>query len=71
MVLVSKPSAELLREHGVQVTAQRLAIMRVVAELPHATADELGDVVRSQLGAISRQAVYDSLSVLVDKNLIR
>ena len=71
MVLVSKPSAELLRKHGVQVTAQRLAIMRVVAELPHATADELGDVVRSQLGAISRQAVYDSLSVLVDKNLIR
>ena len=54
-----------------QVTAQRLAIMRVVAEHPHATADELGDVVRSQLGAISRQAVYDSLGVLVDKNLIR
>ncbi len=71
MVLVLKPTAELLREHGVQVTAQRLAIMRVVAEHPHATADELGDIVRSQLGAISRQAVYDSLGVLVDKNLIR
>jgi Fe2+ or Zn2+ uptake regulation protein len=62
---------ELLRQRGVQVTAQRLAIMRVVAEHPHATADELGDEVRSQLGAISRQAVYDSLGVLVDKNLIR
>ena len=71
ILLVFKPAAELLREHGVQVTAQRLAIMRVVAEHPHATADELGDVVRSQLGAISRQAVYDSLSVLVDKDLIR
>ena len=71
ILLVFKPAAELLRKHGVQVTAQRLAIMRVVAEHPHATADELGDVVRSQLGAISRQAVYDSLSVLVDKNLIR
>ena len=71
ILLVFKPAAELLREHGVQVTAQRLAIMRVVAEHPHATADELGDVVRSQLGAISRQAVYDSLGVLVDKNLIR
>jgi Fur family transcriptional regulator, stress-responsive regulator len=69
--LVSEPAVELLREHGVQVTAQRLAIMRVVAEHPHATADELGDVVRSELGAISRQAVYDSLGVLVDKNLIR
>jgi Fur family ferric uptake transcriptional regulator len=63
--------AELLRQHGVQVTAQRLALMRVVAERPHATADELGDEVRAQLGAISRQAVYDSLGVLVDKQLIR
>ena len=69
--LVLQPAVELLREHGVQVTAQRLAIMRVVTEHPHATADELGDVVRSQLGAISRQAVYDTLGVLVDKNLIR
>ena len=68
---VSKAAIELLRQHGVQVTAQRLAIMRVVAEHPHATADELGDEVRSQLGAISRQAVYDSLGVLIDKNLIR
>jgi Fur family ferric uptake transcriptional regulator len=68
---VLKPAVELLREHGVQVTAQRLAIMRVVAEHPHATADEVGDIVRSQLGAISRQAVYDSLGVLADKNLIR
>jgi Fe2+ or Zn2+ uptake regulation protein len=55
----------------VQVTAQRLAIMRVVAEYPHATADQLGDEVRSQLGSISRQSVYDSLGMLVDKNLVR
>lgn len=61
----------LLRQHGVQVTAQRLAIMRVVAGHPHATADQLGDEVRSQLGAISRQSVYDSLGMLVDKNLVR
>jgi Fur family transcriptional regulator, stress-responsive regulator len=71
MRLVPEPAVELLRNHGVQVTAQRLAIMRVLAEFPHAAADELGDVVRAQLGAISRQAVYDSLGVLVDKNLIR
>ena len=68
---MSDPIQELLRENGVQVTAQRLALMRTVAEKPHATADELGDEVRSQLGAISRQAVYDSLGVLVDKHLIR
>jgi Fe2+ or Zn2+ uptake regulation protein len=68
---VPEPAIELLRQHGVQVTAQRLAIMRVVAEHPHATADQLGDEVRSQLGAISRQSVYDSLGMLVDKNLVR
>ena len=68
---VSDPIQELLRENGVQVTAQRLALMRVVAEKPHATADELGDEVRSILGAISRQAVYDALGVLVDKHLVR
>jgi len=68
---VSDSAAALLREHGVQVTAQRLAIMRFVAEHPHSTADELGDEVRSHLGAISRQAVYDSLGMLVDKQLIR
>jgi len=61
----------LLREHGVQVTAQRLAIMRSVAMHPHTTADELADDVRSVIGSISRQAVYDTLGVLVDKRLIR
>lgn len=62
---------QLLRTHGVQVTAQRLAIMRAVSSRPHATADELTDDVRSVIGSISRQAVYDTLGVLVDKNLVR
>ncbi len=60
-----------LRDHGVQVTAQRLAIMRAVAARPHATADDLADDVRTLIGSISRQAVYDSLGVLVDKGLVR
>ncbi len=60
-----------LRDHGVQVTAQRLAIMRAVAARPHATADDLADDVRTLIGSISRQAVYDSLGVLVDKDLVR
>lgn len=62
---------QLLRDRGVQVTAQRLAIMRAVSTLPHATADEVCDEVRSVIGAISRQAVYDSLGVLAEKDLIR
>jgi Fur family ferric uptake transcriptional regulator len=62
---------QLLREHGLQVTAQRLAILRAVSCRPHATADELSGDVRAVIGSISRQAVYDTLSVLVEKNLIR
>lgn len=62
---------QLLRQHGVQVTAQRLAIMRALSERPHATADDLADDVRAVIGTISRQAVYDTLGVLVDKHLIR
>jgi len=62
---------QLLREHGLQVTAQRLAILRSVSSHPHATADEIAEDVRSVIGSISRQAVYDTLGVLSDKNLIR
>lgn len=62
---------QLLRQHGVQVTTQRLAILRAVSLRPHATADQVTDDVRANLGSISRQAVYDSLGILADKNLIR
>ena len=60
-----------LREAGVQVTAQRLAIAEAVAARPHATTEELTDDVRGRIGSISRQAVYDTLGVFVEKNLIR
>lgn len=63
--------SQLLRQHGVQVTAQRLAILRAVSASPHTTADEVCDHVRGVIGSISRQAVYDTLSVLVEKNLLR
>jgi Fur family ferric uptake transcriptional regulator len=62
---------QVLRSHGVHVTAQRLAIMRVVAAHGHATADAIADEVRLAIGTISRQAVYDSLGVLVHKQLLR
>ena len=64
-------AADLLRQNGLQVTAQRLAVLRAVAERPHGTADDVAEVVRSEIGAISRQGVYDALAVLVDKGLLR
>jgi Fur family transcriptional regulator, stress-responsive regulator len=61
----------LLRRHGMQVTAQRLAVLRAVSDQPHSTADDIGNVVRAEIGAISRQAVYDALAVLTDRGLLR
>ena len=61
----------LLRQHGVMVTAQRLAVLRAVSDRPHSTTDELDTVVRAEIGAISRQAVYDALGTLTDKGILR
>lgn len=63
--------ADLLRSSGVHVTAQRLAVIRAVRTRPHATADAIAETVRSELGTISRQAVYDALAMLAEKGIIR
>jgi len=61
----------LLRRHGLQVTAQRLAVLRAVATRPHGTADEVCQVVRDAIGSVSRQAVYDALTVFTERELLR
>jgi Fur family ferric uptake transcriptional regulator len=61
----------LLRNHGVQITAQRLAVLRALSNHPHSTADEVGEHVRAEIGTISRQAVYDALAILVEHGLVR
>jgi Fur family transcriptional regulator, stress-responsive regulator len=63
--------AELLRQRGIQVTAQRLAVLRAVAAQPHITADGVAETVRVEIGAISIQSVYDALTLLVAEGLIR
>jgi Fe2+ or Zn2+ uptake regulation protein len=63
--------AQTLRQRGVQVTAQRLAVLRAVAAEPHVTADGIADAARAEIGAISLQSVYDALGVLTAAGLIR
>jgi len=70
MATANDPAA-LLRQHGLQITAQRLAVLRAVSGQPHGTADEVAEAVRAEIGTISRQAVYDALGVLAAKGLIR
>jgi Fur family ferric uptake transcriptional regulator len=64
-------TAVLLRQHGLAVTAQRLAVLRAITEQPHSTADDIDKLVRAEIGAISRQAVYDALGTLTDKGILR
>ena len=68
---MKKDAAELLRRHGLQVTAQRLAVLAAVSHHPHGTADDVAGIVRAEIGVISRQAVYDALGILADKGLVR
>ncbi len=67
----SVDQAALLRRHGVQVTAQRLAVLRAVSERPHSTAADIDTAVRAKIGAISLQAVYDALGTLTEQGIIR
>ena len=68
---MSDEQVDTLRTHGIQITAQRLAVLRAVSKWPHCTADVVAEKVRAEIGAISRQAVYDVLGVLVEKRIIR
>ncbi len=68
---MSPDPARLLRDCGLSITAQRLAVMRAVSGRPHGTADAIAEDVRSEIGAVSRQSVYNSLGLLAEKGIIR
>lgn len=63
--------SELLKAHGLNVTAQRLAVMRAVTAHPHSTADAVAEQAKSDIGAISRQSVYDALTLLNECGIVR
>ena len=62
---------EMLTRKGLPVTAQRLSVLRVVSANPHGTVDDIAQKVKNEIGAISKQAVYDSLSLFVTKGIVR
>lgn len=63
--------SDVLRSHGLHVTPQRLAVLRAVSHRPHCTADDVSEAAKTDIGAISRQSVYDTLGLLAEKGLIR
>ncbi len=71
MALTKQVAVEQLRERGLQATAQRVSVLRAIAGHPHVSADEVSELVHSDIGAISRQAVYDAVAVLSANGLLR
>ncbi len=64
--------ADRLRAHGIQPSAQRLAVAEyVLATEAHPSADQVFAEVRSRVPMISRATVYNTLNLLVRKKLLR
>ena len=60
-----------LRDAGLRVTRQRVAVMHALAATPHSGADAVLARVRDEVGRVSTQAVYDVLNTLTDRGLLR
>ena len=61
-----------LEAHGIQPSAQRVAIARyVLATDEHPSADQVWDRVRRDVPVVSRATVYNSLNLFVNKGLLR
>ncbi len=65
-------TAERLRKHGIQPSAQRVAVAEyVLATDAHPSAEQVWAEVRPHLPVISRATVYNTLNLLVRKGLLR
>jgi len=63
--------SQMLRDAGLRVTRQRLAVLEALVELAHADTDSVIHAVRRELPEVSHQAVYDSLRTLTSAGLAR
>jgi Fur family transcriptional regulator, stress-responsive regulator len=63
--------AERLRTAGMRVTSTRVAVYEELLGAGHQDADAIARRVTERLGGVSRQTVYDALSVLCEIGLVR
>ncbi|MDN5858497.1 MAG: transcriptional repressor [Pseudonocardia sp.] len=62
---------QMLRDTGLRVTRQRVAVLFAVHAHPHAATDVILGAVRRATGDVSHQAVYDVLRALTTAGLVR
>ena len=60
-----------LRDRGLRVTRQRVAVLQALSEHPHATVETLHARARDELPTLTAQAVYLMLDGLVAAGLVR
>lgn len=69
--LTREAATAALRDAGLRVTAPRIAVLECLSSRPHSSADTLRQPVTDQLGAVSTQAIYDTLGTLTEVGLVR
>lgn len=62
---------KMLRAASLRVTRARIAVLNAVDARPHADANDVFDAIHHGTDSISKQAVYDVLTTLVDVGLLR
>lgn len=73
MIFVSstKDYSVVLKKAGLRVTSPRIAILNVLEDFPHSDVEFVKDKVQDRLGAVSTQAVYDTLNCLTSAEILR
>ncbi|QXV56755.1 transcriptional repressor [Amycolatopsis sp. TNS106] len=61
----------MLRGASLRVTRPRVAVLTAVRDHPHADTDSIIGAVRTELGEVSHQAIYDVLRALTAAGLVR
>ena len=60
-----------LRAASLRVTRPRVAVLTALRDQPHVDTETVTAAVRSELGSVSHQAIYDVLRALTDAGLVR
>lgn len=63
-------TATLLREHGLRVTAARVAALDTLDSPGHLSTEDVASAVRERIGSVSVQAVYHLLDALTAAGLV-
>jgi len=59
-----------LREHGLRATPQRRLVLTAVAELGHATPEQVCDFVHGRTGSLNLSTVYRALELLEELGVV-